>query len=278
MDSTPSIALLTDFGATDPFVGIMKGVIARLTPPAKLIDLTHNIPPGDILRGAMALWQAKPFFPANTVYLCVVDPGVGTTRRGLYVRSGSSIYIGPDNGLFTFVLDEGAKAWELSNREYALSDPSSTFHGRDVFAPAAAYAAQGKSGESFGPTVSELVRLPNPHLEIIADEAIRGEVLYADRFGNLLTSIGRLLPLDKGYEFQPWLPGMSSITTKKLTPHVQLPSGDRMPVAKTFAEIAPGSCAGLIGSTGLLEIAANRTSAADMLDLHGGERITLTFS
>lgn len=275
MESTPPIAILTDFGSIDPFVGILKGVVARLSPSSKLIDLSNDIPPGDILRGAMALWQAGPFFPAPTVFLCVIDPGVGTARRGLYLQSQGSIFIGPDNGLFTFILGEGAQAWELANQDLALSNPSSTFHGRDIFAPAAAYAALGNPGESFGPAVPDLVQLPQPRLEILDNGAIQGEVLYADHFGNLLTSLGRFLPAREGYTLQPWLPGLPSLKITGSALHVALPSGERLSIANTFAEIEPNSCAGVIGSTGLLEIAANRSSAAELLDLHGGERISL---
>lgn len=278
MDSTPPIAILTDFGSIDPFVGILKGVVTRLSPSSKLIDLSHNVPPGDILRGAMALWQARPFFPAPTVFLCVIDPGVGTARHGLYLQSQGSIYIGPDNGLFTFILDEEAQAWELTNQDLALSNASSTFHGRDIFAPAAAYAALGNPGKSFGPAVPDLVQLPQPRLEILENGAIQGEVLYPDHFGNLLTSLGRFLPTREGYTLHPWLPGLPSLNITSRVLHVLLPSGEQLSIATTFAEIEPNTCAGVIGSTGLLEIAANRSSAAEKLDLHGGEGISLELS
>ena len=278
MDSSRPIALLTDFGTIDPFAGILKGVISRITPAARLIDLSHNIPPGDISRGAIALWQAKPYFPANTVYLCVIDPGVGTARRGLIVESGDTTFIGPDNGVFTYISEPGAQAWELSNPDLALRSPSSTFHGRDIFAPAAAYAARGQSGETFGPPVTDMIRLPLPLLEIVSAREIRGEVLFADRFGNLLTSLGKFISMKASFELVPWLPGSSPVKLSKQCLHLQLPRGESLPIVDTFANIPENSCAGLIGSSGLLEIAAHQASAAEILGLSGGEPITLLSS
>ena len=183
MPSSPLIALITDFGENDPFVGIMKGVISKISPGIELIDITHNIPPGDIQRAAIMLWQSKPYFPPGSIFLTVVDPGVGTSRRGLIAFSDDHIYVGPDNGLFTFVLDTSSEQWELENREYQLPHPGTTFHGRDIFAPAAAYTAKGIFGSEFGPVITDIMRLPKPHFRL-SPHQIQGEILYKDRFGN----------------------------------------------------------------------------------------------
>ena len=183
------ITLTTDFGLRDPFVGIMKGVVLSICPSARLVDLTHEIPPQDVLAGGLALEAAAPFFPAGTVHLAVVDPGVGTTRRAIAIRAGGFYLVGPDNGLFTFALDgDGWTAVALTAPEYRLANVSRTFHGRDVFAPAAAYLASGVPLERLGPTVSDPERLRRPACRLEDGELV-GEVLDADRFGNLRTSI-----------------------------------------------------------------------------------------
>ena len=129
MPSAPLIALLTDFGDDDPFVGIMKGVIANIVPQAKMVDITHNIPPGDVRRGAVMLWQAIPYFPSGSIFLIVVDPGVGTTRRGIIAESGDHIFVGPDNGMFSFIGIENLPAWELTSHQFQLPGKGNTFHG-----------------------------------------------------------------------------------------------------------------------------------------------------
>ncbi len=276
----PLIAILTDFGTVDPFTGIMKGVIARITPVAKVVDLTNNIPPGDVKRAAVNLWQSCPYFPLGTIFLCVVDPGVGTSRRAILMDSGGYIFIGPDNGIFTFVMAEDARIWELSNPDYALPVSSSTFHGRDIFAPAAAHVARGVSGSEFGPAIHEPVSLPLPRLEAPEPDILIGEILYADRFGNLLTGLGRferdnddLLVLDS------WL---SHLTKKILTARfrideliITLEDGSILTWVNAYAEIPPDECAFLLGSSGLIEIVSNRESAEQILDISSGDTVTL---
>lgn len=286
MDSAPPIVLLSDFGAVDPFVGVLKGVLARLAPGVPVIDLTHEIPPGDVKRAALTLWQACDFFPAGSVFLCVVDPGVGTTRKGILARSGDYTFVGPDNGLFTFVLKAGDPAWELANPALAGALPSSTFHGRDLFAPAAAYAAQGAPGGQFGPLLAKVVALPLPRLDSGEGGELAGEVLHADRFGNLLTSLGAFRKEGEGlFSFAPWLAGRAAAAERPLPEgrvglslaeaRLRLPGGRELAWANTFAEAPPGECAFLVGSSGLLEIIANGCRAADLLDLQPGDAVIL---
>jgi hypothetical protein len=286
MEKAPLVALLTDFGTSDPFAGIMKGVIASIAPGIQIVDLTHEIPPGDVQRGAVALWQAMMYFPPGTIFLGVVDPEVGTFRRPVLVESENRTFIGPDNGLFSFVLGGDYQAWELRNPRLALPSPGNTFHGRDIFAPAAAHAASGIPGSEFGPAAAPLSRLPAPLLDSSASQMLRGEVLFPDRFGNLLTSLGQFVPLAGGtYELQPWLRAGSATNKagqeKRLLrfhpafTRLYLPGGESLQWVTTFAEAPPGGCAFLVGSSGLLEIVAFQRSAAEILGLRSGNEITL---
>ena len=281
MNTAPLIALLTDFSKQDPFCGIMKGVISKITPGIPLIDLNNEIPPGDIQRAAITLWQSRAYFPDRTVFLCVVDPGVGTNRRGVVVQTGQKTYIGPDNGIFTFILDKGYKAWELQNLKFFLPNPTHTFHGRDIFAPAAAYVSKGVPGSEFGREVQDLVVLPQPHLESTDKNTLQGEVLYADHFGNLLTSLGSFSFINEELiRFSPWLQNRDKTLVERTfnTEHIeiQIPLGAALSFVRTFFEAPPEGCAAIIGSSGLIEIIANQKSAAAILDLKAGDHITLS--
>jgi S-adenosylmethionine hydrolase len=187
----PIITLTTDFGLRDPFVGIMKGVILGLAPSACLVDLTHEVAAQDVLEAQLALESAVPFFPSGTIHLVVVDPGVGGPRRGLAVQARGQYFLGPDNGLFTFAFaSPGWSAVALTSTGHRLAEVSATFHGRDVFAPAAAHLLRGVPLTDFGPDVRDPVRRPVPAARLEGDQLV-GEVVAADRFGNLLTSVTR---------------------------------------------------------------------------------------
>ena len=183
------ITLTTDFGVRDPFVGVMKGVILGIYPDARLVDLTHEIDPQDVQGAQLALEGAVGFFPPGTIHLAVVDPGVGSARRPLALESRGQRFVGPDNGLFTFALaDPGWTAVTLEVSRYRLPEVSRTFHGRDVFAPAASHLARGVGLAELGPPASDLVRRPLP-VARREGASLLGEVLAADRYGNLITSI-----------------------------------------------------------------------------------------
>lgn len=270
-----TLALLTDFGTLDPYVGLMKGVIARIAPQARMVDLTHHIPPGDIRRAAFVLWQSYAYFPRGTVFLAVVDPGVGTARRPMLLDCCGFRFVGPDNGLFTYLLAQRqpAQAYELRHPAFRLSEVSATFHGRDIFAPAAAYAALGVPGTAFGPRIERPVQLPLPACRVDDQGNVHGEVLHADRFGNLLTSIGRWQPGSQGWLLTPWLHQGPPV---QLNPRaVRLPSGERLPIVTTFADLSPGQVGALVGSTGLLELVVNGGSAARQTGLGPGDPLVL---
>ncbi len=268
------IALLTDFGHLDPYVGIMKGVIRARATEVTFLDLTHEIPPGDVLRAAVVLWQSYRFFPPGTVFLVVVDPGVGTARRPVLVESGGYRFVGPDNGVFSLVLEPGWQAWELANPLYRLEQVSTTFHGRDIFAPAAAHAALGVPGEAFGPPVTDLVRLQVASPREREDGVLEGQVLYADRFGNLLTNLGVFQEAGDGtWRFRGW--PQPRFDRRVRLQALELPDGRRLPWVTTFGQLPPGEAGFLVGSTGLVEIVVNRGSAAERFGLGRGEPVRL---
>ncbi|HLE15974.1 MAG TPA: SAM-dependent chlorinase/fluorinase [Anaerolineales bacterium] len=280
MHPNAPIVLLTDYGTSDPYVGILKGVISGIAPDIPVIDLTHEIQPGDLLQGAVTLWMARPYFPAGTVFCCVVDPGVGTARRAILVEAGDFRYIGPDNGLFTFVSDQDCLAWMIEEPDLMFTNLSVTFHGRDIFAPAAAHAARGVSGSSFGRRVEGLIRLAQPILKAVDDREVKGEILYVDRFGNLLTSLGAFREVERdSYQLDPWLedtlPENQVRYVSKLKSRLILPGGRSLDWIRTFADKPVGECAVLVGSSGLLEVVANQGSAAQNLGLARGDQVTL---
>jgi S-adenosylmethionine hydrolase len=276
---TKWISLTTDFGLDDPFVGTMKAVIAGMCPQARVIDLTHGVQPFAVLEGAIKLWQGARYFPAGTIHVAVVDPGVGSTRRPLLVRAGSYSYVAPDNGLLCWVLEDAEAAGEtvwaraLTNEEYFLPGGSHTFHGRDIFAPVAANLAAGVAEEEFGPLVMEhgrtvnappLIRLPNTRAvrKVGTDGKsveLEGLVLLSDRFGNLLTNIRRDDWNDHG----------------KTAIQLQIGGGEVRKLCRHFAEGGDGEAVALFGSSGLLEIAVNGGSAKELLGVGAGARVLL---
>jgi S-adenosylmethionine hydrolase len=255
------ITLTTDFGQRDPWVGIMKGVILRVIHDVQLVDLTHEIAPHDIMEAALALEAAAPFFPDRTVHLAVVDPGVGSPRRALALSTRGHLFVGPDNGLFTpFLEGRDWRAVEIQATSLGGAQPSRTFHGRDIFAPVAARLAAGASLASLGPQVRDPVRLRWPVASRTA-EGLVGEVVHVDRFGNLVTSIRAE---DLGPGAAPRLGNIAiDVGRESLT------------LVGTYADIPRGRAAGLIGSSGRLEISMREASAAAALGLGRGDWVIL---
>src|SRR5512143_3890050 len=189
------ITLLTDFGILDGYPGVMKGVIWKIAPNVQIADISHTIRPQNILHGALALARTTRFFPPGTIHVAVVDPGVGTDRRPIGLRLGEHFFIGPDNGLFTMVLERAEEEHEpilavvLDKRQYWLPEISHVFHGRDIFAPSAAHLAMGVALESLGTIIHDPIRLQIPRPEMIPGGGLRGQVMEIDTFGNLSTNI-----------------------------------------------------------------------------------------
>lgn len=281
----PIIALMTDFGSADTFVGVMKGVILSIEPECQLIDLTHELPPGDIKRGAIFLWQSQDYFPPGTIFLCVVDPGVGTTRNAVIVQTQRHFYIGPDNGLFSFVCGKNYQARRISNPSIwqpnlSSTNLSSTFHGRDIFAPAAGYLAKGMPLTNFGELIDSIELIPPPLLEHKDPYELRGEILFADHFGNLFTSLGIFYRLeDDRYRVEPIMGSevlnMVFTNLDLAKSSMILPSGQSLKPVNTFADLLPGECGFLIGSSGFIEIVSFQVSAKELLELQEGSEVRL---
>ncbi|MBM4329178.1 MAG: SAM-dependent chlorinase/fluorinase [Deltaproteobacteria bacterium] len=257
---TSMITLTTDFGARDGYVAQMKGVIYTINPGVTVIDVTHDIQPFDIVEGALVLKGLARYYPEGTIHVAVVDPGVGGTRRGLALRCGERIYLGPDNGLFSLVL-RAAGLWharEIRNRDYMRPDPHPTFHGRDVFAPVAAHLSAGAPFEVLGPEVADpvLLHFPEP---IRTDRGVNGEIVHVDRFGNLATNIDASM-LDKPFA------------------HLRAGTVYIRRLSRYFGEVDEGRPLALINSFGYLEISVNRRNASEVLGIGRGDKVRLRWS
>jgi S-adenosylmethionine hydrolase len=253
----PIVTLTTDFGLRDPFVGIMKGVILGICPEARLVDLTHDVAPHDILGGALALEAAAPFFPPGSVHLAVIDPGVGGARRAVALRAGGQVYVGPDNGVLTPALGHpGWSAVSLESPDHRLAAVSRTFHGRDVLAPAAGHLAAGTPVERLGPAVRDPVAIAIPGFTV-GGGAVTGEVLGWDRFGNLVTSVTAA--------------GLEALGPGAVTLEV---GGLRVgAIVDCYADARPGEPSGIIGSTGRLEVFVREGSARALLGAARGTAV-----
>ena len=254
------ITLLTDFGHRDAYVGIMKGVIASICPEVQIIDLTHDIPPQNLWAARFNLLNAVPYFPPETIHVVVVDPGVGTHRRGIAVKTDSGILVGPDNGVMSGVWQQSSidQAVELTHEDYwRIAHPSMTFHGRDIFAPVAAHLARGVPLTNLGKDLSadSLVRLDSPPV-VRSDQEIRGVIQHIDHFGNAITTI----PVDV-LENQ-WAKGVT-VNQTRLAWH------------SAYGEVEPEQPLALIGSHGWVEIAVNQGRAEEQLQLKVGDSVTV---
>ena len=265
MSKNRIITLLTDFGLSDVYVGVMKGTIAQINPELKVIDITHDIPPQNIAAGRFCLMNAFAYFPPETVHIAVVDPGVGSRRRGVAIQCANFFLVGPDNGLFSGVLSrESAIACvELINPQYwRIPQPSSTFHGRDIFAAVGAHLATGVALEELGEAIdlASLVQLQIPNYAVTAT-GIAGYVQYCDRFGNLITNIP-----EHCIKSNNW-----SVKVDRISDTITIPN------CKTYSDSKPGDLIAIIGSEGWLEIAVNGGSAQSVLKLEFGAIVQLVF-
>ncbi len=259
----PIIALLTDFGTRDHYVGAMRGVALGICPDATLVDITHEIEPQDVLGGALEIGAAFKYFPRGTVFLCVVDPGVGSSRRGIAAEAGGYRFVAPDNGLLTTVFRQTGtpSVVELTERKYALPAVSRTFEGRDRFAPAAAWLANGIELGALGPPLTDWQSLDmaEPHVE---GGQLCGVVVRVDRFGNLVTNIDRAT-------FDRFAGGR---------PMAIAPAGHRPTrLVATYADADQGSTCALFGSSDHLEIAVTGGHAADRLGVTRGAPVMVRF-
>ena len=273
MAASRPIVLTTDFGLADPYVGVMKGVILGINPRAAIIDLTHQVRPQNLVQASFILKTSHSFFPPGSIHVVVVDPGVGTSRKAVLLTSPDGVFVAPDNGILSGILEKflpapppegntvpvpgSCAAYQLSNPSYQLHPVSSTFHGRDIFAPAAAHLSLGADPSGFGPPVSRLAWLPLP--QPARDGAvITGQVIYADHFGNLATNI----PGD-------WLTPHSRVA-------VEFQARRIGGLHRTFHDDPDhpgGQPLALVGSNGYLEIAVPNGNAASLLGGGAGDPV-----
>ncbi len=252
----PVITLTTDFGTRDPYVAAVKGVLFARAPGATIVDLSHDIEPQDVLEAALFLAAAVPYFPAGTVHLAIVDPGVGSSRRPLAASIGEQLLVAPDNGLLTLLSDQrgASEAREIVHRAPPADEIAPTFHGRDVFAPTAAALASGAALAGVGPPIPEPVRLdlPAPRAE---GGVWMAQVIHVDRFGNAVTNVHR----DLVGAARP-----RAVLTR---------TGQVVPFGRTYADVAVGAPLALMGSAGYLEVAVNQGRGDELLGLRRGDEV-----
>jgi len=263
MANTYLATLLTDFGSSDPYVGAMKGAMLRACPHARIMDITHDIPPHDVLAAANVLADAAPHFPPETLHVVVVDPGVGTERNILAARYGEQLFLFPDNGVITFV-NEHLPLREIavvSDTRYVPARASATFHGRDVFAPLAGHILNGLEIGALGPPPNTLKLLEIPEAGR-DDSGFVGQVIYVDHFGNLVTNIPGRAAQERWEEM--------SLT------RVLCAGRDIGPLRRTYADVADGQPVALVNSAGMVEVAVNRGRAGDVLSAGVGTEVRVT--
>jgi S-adenosylmethionine hydrolase len=250
------VTLTTDFGQRDAFVGTMKGVILSIAPRVQIVDLAHGVAAGDIRGGAFALMVSVPFFPAGTIHVAVIDPGVGSARKAIAIRSRHAIFLGPDNGLLSWAVkgETSLEVRSIENPKMILPQVSNTFHGRDLFAPAAAWLAKRREFDELGPQLSSFQQMdwPDP---VAGSEGWKTEVVHVDIYGNAITAFPE---------------GRTSGVR-----HVILPGGQRLPFERFYAAVPKGSPVAVAGSSGFVEIAIYQGNAAKELNLRPGSQVLM---
>lgn len=261
------VTLTTDFGLTDAYAGTMKGVILNINPEVDVVDITHDVKPYDLLEGALAIAQAYKYFPARTIHMVIVDPGVGSARRPLLVSAHHQYFIAPDNGVLSLVYarEEDVTVRHITASHYFLEPISQTFHGRDIFAPTAGWLSRHVETEKFGDIVTDHVRFTFPQAKKVNERLLKGVVLRVDRFGSLMTN---LTPSDVPQLFGENPPSFKIVVGKTEV--------SRMLTA--YAQAAPGEVFAILGSSGYLEIAGNRASAAQAIGVGKGAEVGVVFA
>ena len=260
------ITFTTDFGMSDHFVGTMKGVINTINPEVKTIDICNSVQPYDILDGALTIVQSYRYFPANTVHLVIVDPGVGTTRRPLLVTAEKHLFLAPDNGVLSLVYEreERLSVRHITAEHYFLQPVSQTFHGRDVFAAVAGWLSKGVEVGKFGDEITDFVRFAAPKPKPISDKLMKGIVLKVDHYGNLITNLS---PKEVPHLFDPEPPPFKILVGKHEVTKMKT----------AYAQGTPGEVFGILGSTGYLEIATNRGTANRTVGAEKGSEVGVLF-
>jgi len=264
MPAKSLITLLTDFGTTDAFVASMKGVILKINPRATIIDITHEIPPHGIRHAAFVLNSAYRYFPKDTIHVVVVDPGVGGSRKPLLIVHPRAFFIGPDNGVFSYVYKEKAKlkVYRLDTPRYQLKKYSPTFDGRDLFAPVAAWLSKRTAPVKLGQQVKGYVAFPIPEPRQLKDHSLQGQVIHTDRFGNLITNI-------TSEELRPWL-------SFRKTAAIKIKGQAIKGLKQFYSQASPRELCALINSDGHLEIFYNQANAQSVLNTKNDEPVIIS--
>ena len=261
------VTLTTDFGWSDGYIGAMKGVILGINPDATIVDITHDVAPQNVEQGAFLFSAAAKYFPANTVHIVVVDPGVGSTRRAIAIQAGNTLFVAPDNGVLTQAIDDyqltvdspKIRAVHLNKPVYWLPRVSNTFHGRDIFAPAGAHLSCGVPLDELGDPIDDWIRLPRASALRTGSE-ITGRVVHIDRFGNIITNIGE--EMLKGKDYSRVIVDIGATKVRG--------------VRQSYSDIALGEFIALISSSWHLEVAVREGSAAQALGTHIGDQVRVT--
>ena len=263
MNLAPSglITLMTDFGTSDHYVGVMKGVMLNINQQVQIVDITHAIPPQDIHGAAFLIDSAYRYFPTGTIHVIVVDPGVGSERRAIVCRTETTYFVCPDNGILTHILhnEKHVHAIAVENSVYFLPQVSNTFHGRDIFAPVAAHLSRGVPIDELGSPVARTLQLPIPKLQV-TDKVVIGHIVWIDSFGNLVTNIS--------HEIVDALEGRDSVVIHAGNTEIYY-------FNRSYAESTVGEPLAIVGSFNRLEISINQGNAAQTLGLKRGDTITV---
>ena len=286
INSNRCITLTTDFGNSDVYVGVMKGVILGINPNAQIIDITHAIPPQDIHETAFTINAAYQYFPTGTIHVIVVDPGVGSSQEAMVYQTDNASFVCPNNGVLSYVLRElgsDGDAVILDNPAYHLPHVSNTFHGRDIFAPVAAHVSLGVALEELGTRMHEIVQLPMPTVQR-SENRLTGQIIKIDRFGNVITNISEEMLATFLFPSMPLVEAISRLRLLS-TPFQQAEQGNQFEIRvgnmclkklnNAYAESDAGTPLSIIGSFGLLEIAINLGSAETCLGLKRGDAVVI---
>jgi S-adenosylmethionine hydrolase len=259
------ITLTTDFGLNDHFVGTMKGVILGINPDAEMVDICNSVQSFDILEGALTIAQSYRYFPVDTINMVIVDPGVGSARRPILVTTEKHRFIAPDNGVLSLIYDreERISVRHITSDHYFLQPTSKTFHGRDIFAPVAAWLSKGVDPAKFGEEITDYARFTMPRPKRVSDKQIKAVVMKVDKFGNLITNITA--------EDVPELFAENAPQFK-----LAVGKGEITSLHGTYAEGTAGQAFAIIGSMGFIEVSANRAFAAQLVAANKGSEVTMT--
>lgn len=250
--------MLTDFGLKDWFAGTMKGVIFGINPSAKIVDISHDISPQNIMEASCVLKNSSPYFPDNTIFLVVIDPGVGSNRKAIIVKTSRFLYTGPDNGVLSGIYNqEEDEVIEITNKTYCLPDTSNTFHGRDIFAPVAAYLSMGVSPYLMGTKINSIKNIEAMKPYIDDNKKVCGSIIYTDRFGNLITNLCEDFFSDHGIDY------------KNISIKGNIING----LSNSYSEKSPGELLAIKGSSGYIEIAVNQGNAGELLQAVTGDSV-----